>query len=59
MRAADLYHLQNPSPSARFEPANLGCNVKDASHYTTEDDFTYLDHETQRCPYECNVYPPF
>jgi hypothetical protein len=25
--------LKNPSPSAWFEPANLGSNDKDANHY--------------------------
>jgi hypothetical protein len=29
---------KSPSPSARFEPANLGSNGKHANHYTTKDD---------------------
>jgi hypothetical protein len=29
--------IKNPSPSAVFEPANLGSNDKHANHYTTED----------------------
>jgi hypothetical protein len=29
--------LRNPSPSAGFEPANLGSDGKHANHYTTED----------------------
>jgi hypothetical protein len=32
--------LKNPSPSAGFEPANLGFTGKHAKHYTTEDDHT-------------------
>jgi hypothetical protein len=30
--------LKNPSPSAGFEPANLGSRSRNAKHYTTEDD---------------------
>jgi hypothetical protein len=30
--------LKNPSPSAGFEPTDLGANGKHANHYTTEDD---------------------
>jgi hypothetical protein len=29
--------IKNPSPSAVFEPANLGSNDKHANHYTAED----------------------
>jgi hypothetical protein len=29
---------RNPSPSARFEPANLGCSSKHANHWTIYDD---------------------
>jgi hypothetical protein len=30
--------LKNPSPSAGFEPANVGSSRKHANNYTTEDD---------------------
>jgi hypothetical protein len=30
--------LKNPSPSARFEPANLRSHGEHANYYTTEDD---------------------
>jgi hypothetical protein len=30
--------LKNPSPSAGFEPENIGPNGKHANHYTTKDD---------------------
>jgi hypothetical protein len=33
--------LKNPSPSAGFEPTNLGSNGKHANHYTTEDDISF------------------
>jgi hypothetical protein len=31
--------VKNPSPSAEFEPANLGYNGKHANHYATEGGF--------------------
>jgi hypothetical protein len=34
--------LQNSTPSARFELANIGSNGKNANNYTTEDDFNEL-----------------
>jgi hypothetical protein len=34
--------LKNPSPSAGFEPANLGSRSKHANHYTTDDDYDTL-----------------
>jgi hypothetical protein len=34
--------LKNPSSSARFEPAYLGSNGKNANHYTIEEDFVGL-----------------
>jgi hypothetical protein len=33
--------LKNSSPSAGFEPANLGSNNKHTYHYTTEDDVVH------------------
>jgi hypothetical protein len=35
--------LKNPSPSAGFEPTNLGCNGKHANHYTTDDNNYEVD----------------
>jgi hypothetical protein len=32
MYVPDFIDLKNPSPSARFEPANLGFNGKHANH---------------------------
>jgi hypothetical protein len=42
MRAANFISLKNRSPSAEFEPANLGSNGKHAKYQTTEDDWKCL-----------------
>jgi hypothetical protein len=33
--------FKNPSPSAGFEPANIGSNCKHANNYTAEGDYSY------------------
>jgi hypothetical protein len=47
-RAADFYRLKNPSPSAGFEPANLGCYGMHANDYTIEDGSSYVTYYCQQ-----------